>query len=64
MNKTYESGNVCALSPWPGTSTWIKHDRSLISDIHGLLTNSWNEASNKKRDFFVLLKQQKRQKVI
>lgn len=36
----YLSGRACALSAWPGTSTWMKHDRSFISDMHGLFTNS------------------------
>lgn len=39
----YESGRMSALSACPDTSTWMKHDRSLISVIHGLFTNSWNE---------------------
>lgn len=43
--KSYESGSVSALSAWPGTSIWMKHERSLISVIHGLFTNSWNDVS-------------------
>lgn len=42
---TYFSGSGPALSACPGTSTWMKHERSLISDIDGLLTKSWNDAS-------------------
>lgn len=44
---TYESGKVSALSACPGASTWIKHERSLISVIQGLLTKSWNDESDK-----------------
>lgn len=44
---SYLSGNACALSAWPGTSTWMKHERSLISIMHGLFTNSWNDESNR-----------------
>lgn len=45
---THESGNLSALSAWPGTSIWMKQERSLISVMHGLFTNSWNDASNGK----------------
>lgn len=41
--QTYESGRLSALSACPDTSMWMKHERSLISVIHGLFTNSWNE---------------------
>lgn len=41
----YLSGSVWALSACPGISTWMKHDRSLISVMHGEFTNSWNDES-------------------
>lgn len=44
----HESGSVSALSAWPGTSIWMKHERSLISVMHGLFTNSWNDVSSEK----------------
>lgn len=44
---TYESDKFSALSACPGASTWIKHERSLISVIQGLLTKSWNDESEK-----------------
>lgn len=43
---TYVSGSLSALSAWPGTSMWMKHERSFISIMHGLFTNSWNDVSN------------------
>lgn len=48
---TYESGSLSALSAWPGTSMWMKHERSFISVIHGLFTNSWNDVSTLRKVF-------------
>lgn len=42
---TYLSGSAAALSACPGTSTWMKQERSFISDMLGLFTKSWNDAS-------------------
>lgn len=39
------SGSLSAFSSWPGTSMCMKQERSLISVMHGLFTNSWNELS-------------------
>lgn len=45
IKATYFSARGPELSACPGTSTWMKQDRSLISDMLGLLTKSWNDAS-------------------
>ena len=51
-SKTYDSGSLSALSAWPGTSMWMKQLRSLISVMHGLFTNSWNDVSDAKHKSF------------
>lgn len=42
---SHSSESAAALSACPGTSMWMKHERSLISVMHGLLTKSWNDES-------------------